>query len=76
MVAMSDDETKATTIHSRYGFGDIVYLRVRQDKNCGMVTGLHVRQTGVSYSVTWEDGVERGHFECELSSEFTPRFDQ
>lgn len=72
---MTDDSMKEIVIKSKYEIGEVVYLRVRPEKNYGMVTGLSVRQSGITYAVTWEDANEKWHYDCELSSEFTPRFE-
>ena len=58
-------------IDCEFQIGDIVYLKTSRDRVAGMVTGLIVRQTGVSYLVSW-DGNEIQHFEIELCDEWNP----
>lgn len=58
-----------------YDLGAIVYLRIKDERQPGMVTGFTVRQNAVIYLVSWPDGNERGHYEMELSSEFVPNFE-
>lgn len=57
-----------------FGFGDVVYLRCRDEPLRGMVTGLHVRQDQIAYAVSWGTGQETSHYEMELTSEFSPHF--
>ena len=56
-----------------YWFGDIVFLRVREERVRGMVTGVNIRPNGITYSVDWPSGYA-SHYEFELTSEFIPDF--
>ncbi len=56
-----------------YWIGDIVYLRVADEKRRGMVTGVMFRQ-GETYAVTWPDGNEKWHAAIELTSEYIPEW--
>lgn len=50
-----------------FEIGDVVYHRLSGDP--GMVTGIHLRPSGITYSVTWEDRCETPHYEIELTLE-------
>lgn len=39
------DDVKAVTIYAKFRIGDIVYLRLANEKRDGMVIGLNVRET-------------------------------
>lgn len=53
--------------------GDIVYLRIVQERSPGIVTGYLIRPGGhVIYYVSWDDGCERMHFALELCKEYSP----
>ena len=56
-----------------FWYGDIVYLRVRQDRKPGLVTCVSLHPTGVMYSVAFEDG-DSDHHEFELSAEYLPDY--
>lgn len=57
-----------------YDIGDIVYLKIAQERSPGMVTGYIIRPEGsaILYYVAWEDGYEKTHFALELCSEYSP----
>lgn len=63
-------------IRVRYVFGDVVYLKVRTEKQPGMVTGIIVRPGGTTYGVTWNTGLETNHYDFELSEVYEPSYDQ
>jgi hypothetical protein len=65
---------RITSADLPYWFEDIVYLRVREEKKKGMVTGIGIRPGGTTYFVTWEEG-ESDHYDFELTSEFIPDYD-
>ncbi len=54
-------------------FGDVVYLRCRNESVKGMVTAVVIRPSAKLYGVTWGDsGHESFHNAFELDTEFTP----
>lgn len=57
-----------------HGLGDTVYLRNDTEQREGFVTGIHLRGTGYTYSVSWGDRSETHHYPFELSTdkEFSP----
>ena len=57
-----------------YDFGDLVYLKVREERFAGMVTGIMLRPGSVAYCVTWANGSETFHFAFELTAEYEPDF--
>lgn len=64
-------------VQSRYFYfniGDIVFLKVCNEPNRGMVTGIIIRETTTIYGVTWGDGNEKFHSHLELSIEFEPYY--
>lgn len=66
-------------VQSRYFYfeiGDIVFLRVYNEPNRGMVTGIMIRETTSIYMITWGDGNEKFHSHLELSREFEPYYPQ
>ena len=52
----------------KFSLGQLVYYRTN-DARVGIVTGIVYRSSGVFYWVTWDDQVERTHFDVELSEE-------
>jgi len=53
----------------KFQLGETVYLVLSTEKP-GMVTGILFRPNGVSYLVTWADGIEeKYHFDIELTRE-------
>lgn len=63
------------TINSNYWLGDVVFLRVNEDRKPGMVTRLTICANGaISYAVTWRGGNETFHYDCELTSEYLPDY--
>lgn len=59
---------------TRYTFGSEVFLKVRDERVLGMVTGITLRPTGTSYGVTWGNGSESWHYEFELTKEYAPSY--
>lgn len=68
-----NEDFKTWTVRSRFRFGDVVYLKVREEPVKGMVTAVCIR-TSVSYFVTWSNCTETCHADCELSAEFIPDY--
>lgn len=69
------DDEKRLTIFTKFVLGDIVYLKIRKERNAGMVTCISVRPGNmIYYGITWEDGYEGTHYDIELtdSHESTP----
>jgi len=64
------DDIRTWTVRSRFKCGDIVYHKMATEAEKGMVVGLMLRETHVSYWVSWSDRTETHHFDCELTSEF------
>jgi hypothetical protein len=58
----------------RFAMGQTVFHRLAGEFSPGIVTGLSATPTGIVYRVTWEDLVERTHYELELMREFIPRY--
>lgn len=69
-----DTSVKVRDVRAIYWFFDIVYLRVRSEKLTGMITGIALKPTGLTYAVTWGTGTETWHYEMELTSEYVPDF--
>lgn len=61
----------ARELHLRLAFpiGGEVYLRARNERLAGLVTGLLVSPGLVAYRVAWGDGSEGCHYDFELSEE-------
>lgn len=62
---------------TKYSLGDIVYHRLREDKEKGMIVGItFALDGGFYYEVVWGGcGYPMDHFEMELTSEYLPQFD-
>lgn len=71
---MRTDDLKTRTIYVKFDIGDIVYLKLREDKYKGILGGFDVRPTGNTYFVAWEDGSNSYHYDMELTSEFIPTY--
>jgi hypothetical protein len=64
------------SINVAHAIGDIVYLRVVQERSAGIVTGYAIRpDSTVLYYVSWDDGCERMHYDLELCKEYCPTAD-
>ena len=67
--------TKRLTLNLEFPMGSTVYLRLRQERMAGMVTGITVWPTGLVYRIAWGDSSETTHFEMELADAFEPNFE-
>jgi hypothetical protein len=65
------------TIFPRFPMGSIVFLKVKSDREAGMVTGILVRpDESLLYYVTWENGYdEDSHYEIELTDTYEKQYD-
>lgn len=60
---------------SKYGCGDIVFLKVNDDRHPGMVVCVRFSPHGFPlYDVAWRGNSMTPHWECELTQEFVPDF--
>lgn len=65
---------KRVEINLHHEIGDVVYLRLSEDK-CGVIVSFMVCAGGsVLYGVTWRDGQEGRHYAIELSKEPVPEY--
>lgn len=55
-------------IHSKYNFGDIVYLITDNDQFPRMVTMIKVTPGGLIYQLSYGEKYS-DHYECEISEE-------
>lgn len=62
-------------VNAAYWISDLVYLRTRNERLSGMVTGVNIRPSGVLYAVTWGNGSETYHWEFELSDSYIPEWE-
>lgn len=61
------------THQTKYTIGDVVYLRVNDERKPGMITIISIRPHGyVLYCVVWRGGSETWHSDFELSTEYVP----
>jgi hypothetical protein len=60
------------TINTTYWIGDVVYLRTRDTRMSGIITGLNVRPGGVVYNVSWHDGSDNWRHGLELTKAYVP----
>lgn len=58
-----------------FWFGDRVYLRIREERVVGLVTGMQIRPNGVLYQVTWPNAGDTHHYDFELTTEFEPNYE-
>ena len=58
----------------KYWIGDIVFLRICDERKRGLVVGVLFRERSEVYAVVWPDGIEKYHALCELSSEYIPDY--
>ena len=56
------------SFYSKYGMGDIVYLKTDDENKPRIITGIHFIPNGVNYRLTYQMG-ESYHFELEFSYE-------
>lgn len=57
------------TLKPAFALGAEVYLRTRNERLRGLVTGLIVRPGYTAYIVAWGDASESNHFDFELADE-------
>ena len=62
------------TVEVAFEIGDVVFLRMREERLGGLVTRFMVGRGGVTYAVTWGNGSETWHYAFELSIEHIPDF--
>jgi hypothetical protein len=68
------DASKKHTFHAPYTYGDVVYLRCREDAVRGMITRVSFYPGGSYFEVTWGNGTCTWHYPMELSTEYVPTF--
>ena len=67
---------KTIELELAFQLGDIVFLRVCEERDAGMVTGICLRPDNtVIYYVSWGSGGESGHYAIELTDSFLPAFE-
>ena len=49
-----------------FNIGDKVRYNNKIGRDEGYITGIQIRQTGISYEVTWSDKSDRIHYDFEL----------
>lgn len=57
-----------------YSIGDIVYLKIRDERLRGMITAITLRPASVTFEVTWPTSAS-WHYAFELSPEFEPDYE-
>lgn len=67
-------DLKTIEVRVEFDFGDIVFLRVNEERKPGMVTRITLTKTGITYAVTWQGGSETWHFGYELTGEYLPSY--
>lgn len=68
------DDIKSVTIYPKFLIGDVVYLKMAEEKWAGMVIGYNVRPQGIAYIASWPDGSNDCHYDIELTKEFIPDY--
>lgn len=63
------------TVTVPWPLGQIVYLRVADEKHRGMITGYLARDSGISALVTWSDRAETTHYPFELTTEYVADYE-
>ncbi len=62
------------TVEVAFEIGDVVFLRMREERIGGLVTRFAVGAGGVTYAVAWGTGQETWHYALELSVEHIPNY--
>lgn len=58
-------------INNDFEIEEVVFLKVRQDKICGMVISIIIEGNDtLKYEISWEDGMQSIHNEFELTDKF------
>lgn len=57
-----------------FWFGDVVFLRVRDERYRGMVTSVVLMPSGILYAVSWEGYEVTNHYGFELTKVFVPDY--
>ena len=61
-------------IESEFWFGDIVYLKVCDEPDRGMVCGVNLRPGNmVTFAIQWGSAIGE-HYGFELTREFVPQY--
>lgn len=63
-----------TVYLAEFRIGERVFLALADERKPGLVTGIHFRPGAVTYSVSWGDASETGHYDFELTREFVPDY--
>ena len=50
----------------KFKIGAPVEYQNKAGKDYGIVTGVNIRSTGITYGVTWSDKEEKWHYDFEL----------
>lgn len=71
-----ETSTKKITIFPKFSLGDTVFLKIREEREPGMVTGIVIKPDSyLNYCVTWQDGCEHTHYELELTDTYEPSYE-
>ena len=64
-----------TNYKVEYGLGEKVYLKLREDRTPGLITGIAINPGCVCYFISWPDTrAETRHYELELCRDFEPEW--
>lgn len=55
-------------IENKFEIGQIVYLKTDEDQCARIITGIHIRPTGITYSLAVGDE-ETPHYEVEITEQ-------
>lgn len=64
------DRSIPRTICPAYWFGEVVFLKVADDPECGMVTKITILPNDCYlFTISWADGNDSAHYDFELAAE-------
>lgn len=67
-------DVKARCFVAEFGLGEVVYLRVRNERLRGMILSVTFLPSGTYYRVSWANGTEGSHYPMELTREWEAEF--
>ena len=62
------------SLTAEFGLGERVFLRMAEERQRGLVTGVMVVPGSLTYRVSWGDGRDTNHYAFELTREHEPDY--
>jgi hypothetical protein len=60
---------------SEFALGDVLYLKMGDERRPGIVTGYFIYDGGYMLQLSWGNSTDSRHYPIEVTREYEPRFD-